>query len=390
LLLNVRAFFGRRRRRSLGAIAVLVVGLLVAGCSSSKSGGAASTSGGSAGGSGSAAGSITYKDGSPCPALPGGTITETQPSVSVAPAFSFLYAGLAAGIFKACDIDLKIATMDPTVNLSSFLGGSLKNLNVSVSSLPASVAAAGKAVSVFAPLSDKYPGEFLVNPKINSAADLKGKTIGSLSAFDSTERSAEYFLKQNNLDPTKDVRFNYISTVPSLIAAVEAGSVMAASIPQPYAAQAIATGKAKSLFKFATSDFRYPTLPLVADPSWVTANHDVALNMLRAYVASVYYVGTHIDQSVDDVVAYLKVPDGPTKDAQVAGIRTYMTGFYSTAQEILSFSGSDLKTFYDAAAPTVQAKIKDPTLASFAPPTNLSQELLNDGFLDRLKQVYGG
>jgi ABC-type nitrate/sulfonate/bicarbonate transport system substrate-binding protein len=373
----------RRPRHTVGAIAITVAGLLAAACGSSGS----STS--SNPDNATTSGKITYLKNSPCPALPGGTVTETQPSVAAAPAFAFLYAGLAAGIFAKCDINLTVANMDPTVNTSSYIGGTLQNLNVSVSSLPATVAAAGQGLAVFAALSDKYPGEFLVNSKITGVQGLKGQTIGALSPFDSTERSASYFLTQNGINPTTGVRFSYLDTVPDMVAAIEAGSVAGGSVPQPYAAEAVAQGHLKVLYKFADSGFSYPTLPLVANPTWLKANTAAALNLLRAYIASVYYVGTHVNQSVADVVSYLNIQQGPSYQAEVSGIRGYMTDFYKTPQQILSYPPSSLKAFYTSAAPAEQAKITDPSLKSFVPSPDLSKELLSDGFLARLKQVYG-
>ncbi len=69
---------------------------------------------------------------------------------------------------------------------------------------------------------------------IKSIADLKGKTIYSSGKGGTPEYALNYILKQNGLEPDKDVKIEYKATHADLSAAVASKQVQIAVLPEPF------------------------------------------------------------------------------------------------------------------------------------------------------------
>lgn len=69
--------------------------------------------------------------------------------------------------------------------------------------------------------------------EIQSVADLKGKTIVSTGKGTTPEYSLNYILKQNGLDPEKDVTIEYKSEAAEVSTLLASGEATVAMLPQP-------------------------------------------------------------------------------------------------------------------------------------------------------------
>jgi NitT/TauT family transport system substrate-binding protein len=128
----------------------------------------------------------------------------------------------------------------------------------------ADVGAPGTAAGITALAESRYPGSFKVfglqgggikvdrindglivsnNSTITSFKDLKGKSIGTLPGIQ-WKTITRYVLRQNGLDPDKDVRINEIA-VPMHVPSVVAGTVDATLSLEPVGSIAIASKEAK-------------------------------------------------------------------------------------------------------------------------------------------------
>ncbi len=68
---------------------------------------------------------------------------------------------------------------------------------------------------------------------INSAADLKGKTIYATGQGSNPEYTLRYILSKNNIDPDKDVTIEYLAEHAELATQMVAGSVTLGMLPEP-------------------------------------------------------------------------------------------------------------------------------------------------------------
>lgn len=76
--------------------------------------------------------------------------------------------------------------------------------------------------------------------EVSSAADLKGKTIYTTGQGSNPEYILRYILKNNNIDPDKDVTIKFIGSNDEIIALMAAGTAKIAMFPEPAATTVLA------------------------------------------------------------------------------------------------------------------------------------------------------
>lgn len=76
---------------------------------------------------------------------------------------------------------------------------------------------------------------------VNSVVDLKGKTILSTGQGSNPEFILRYVLKNNGIDPDKDVTIQFVSTNDEMVAKLKLGNVKVAMVPEPAATSALAS-----------------------------------------------------------------------------------------------------------------------------------------------------
>jgi ABC-type nitrate/sulfonate/bicarbonate transport system substrate-binding protein len=329
--------------------------------------------------------SVQYAADSPCPATTT-TTSVTLPEIAVSAALAWLYIDIDQEIFAKCGLKVNSATQSAQAQVSTYLAGDT-SLRVSGGGLPASIAATKRPLGIYGVDATNPIFYFLENPSITSPASLKGKTIAVLSPVDSTYKIALIYLKQVGIDPGQ-VHFTYVSTNPNISAALSSGAAQAAVLGAPYAQLAMAHG-AKMAYDFTKSSVKIPTQPIVADPSWVNAHTDVALNILRAIMAGVWIAQAKPDVAQASLTKHLKL-DTSTNDGKVLqAASVYLAAtVYQPVQQILAPDATTVDPFEDQAPADIQAKLKGIDMSSFIQ-TNLGGVLLKQGLVDQLQKLYG-
>jgi NitT/TauT family transport system substrate-binding protein len=139
---------------------------------------------------------------------------------------------------------------------------------------------------------------FVVKPNINSAADLKGKTLASPQLGNTQDVALRNWLKQHGLATDTngggDVKIIPQDNATSL-AAFEAGNIQGAWVPEPWATRLVSEGGGKILVDESTlwPQGRFVTTQLIATTSFIKAHADVVQKFVNAQVAANDYTKTH-------------------------------------------------------------------------------------------------
>ncbi len=171
--------------------------------------------------------------------------------------------------------------------------------------------------------------------KIQSVADLKGMTIYSTGKGTTPEFALNYILKQNGIDPEKDVTIEYKSEATEVAAMLaDAAEGVAAVLPQPYVtAVQMQNDKVRVALSLTdewnkvSKDSALLTGCLVVRKDFADANKDVFNTFLNEYKASAEWVNANVDQAADLAVKYEVVAKAPiAKKAIPACNITYIDG----------------------------------------------------------------
>ncbi len=144
---------------------------------------------------------------------------------------------------------------------------------------------------------------------IKSIADLKGKTIYSTGKGQNPEYILNYILRENGIDPAKDVTINFVSS-EDLVAKLVSGEAEVALAPEPAATTVMI--KNQELNRVLSindewskvSDTELMMGCVIALDSYVEANPSAVEKFLEEYEASVKYATTNIDETATHCETY--------------------------------------------------------------------------------------
>ncbi|MEK3937231.1 ABC transporter substrate-binding protein [Sporosarcina sp. FSL W7-1349] len=124
---------------------------------------------------------------------------------------------------------------------------------------------------------------------LESAKDLKGKTIGIPDFKSPTDMWARTALRNAGLDPDKDVKFSVLPT-PAVEESIKSGKIDAGLVPQPFYAELEPKGELQTVF---TSKDGVPVdedfLSLFFNPKFISENEEAFQAFIEDYQATMKY-----------------------------------------------------------------------------------------------------
>ena len=170
---------------------------------------------------------------------------------------------------------------------------------------------------------------------VKSVEDLKGKTVYSTGKGTTPEYVLNYILKENGIDPEKDLTVEYKSEATEVAAALQAADEGAiAVLPQPYvtAAQSQIEGLNVALnlteeWNKVSTDSDLVTGVLVASTEFIEQNEAAFEEFLKDYQASIEWVNSNTADAAELVANYGIVAKAPlAQKALPACNLTYVDG----------------------------------------------------------------
>ena len=168
-----------------------------------------------------------------------------------------------------------------------------------------------------------------------SVEDLKGKTVYSTGKGTTPEYVLNYILKENGIDPEKDLTVEYKSEATEVAAALQAADEGAiAVLPQPYvtAAQSQIEGLNVALnlteeWNKVSTDSDLVTGVLVASTEFIEQNEAAFEEFLKDYQASIEWVNSNTADAAELVANYGIVAKAPLAQKALPACNiTYVDG----------------------------------------------------------------
>lgn len=170
---------------------------------------------------------------------------------------------------------------------------------------------------------------------VKSVEDLKGKTVYSTGKGTTPEYVLNYILKENGIDPEKDLTVEYKSEATEVAAALQAADEGAiAVLPQPYvtAAQSQIEGLNVALnlteeWNKVSTDSDLVTGVLVASTEFIEQNEAAFEEFLKDYQASIEWVNSNTADAAELVAHYGIVAKAPLAQKALPACNiTYVDG----------------------------------------------------------------
>ena len=220
------------------------------------------------------------------------------------------YIAMDKGFFKAEGLDAKFVGMTGKALVTAGIGGAINFVPIPGGGSQASLKGAPIRYLVGQSLISQWA--IVVDSKINSVAELKGKTLGYGRAgsadYDEGEITLGQFFKMN---VGRDYNVISFQGEPERIAALINGSIQGALVSFPFAAKAQAAG-----FKILVRTGDY--LPRIGGTFWTTEkylkeNGETTKKFIRAIAKATSYLAANKEGSVPVIAKYFGM------DAKQAG-----------------------------------------------------------------------
>jgi NitT/TauT family transport system substrate-binding protein len=197
---------------------------------------------------------------------------------------------------------------------------------------------------------------------VKTVADLKGKALFSTGKGTTPEYALNHVLKLNGLDPVKDLSVEYKSEATEVAAALQAGTVTLAVLPQPYVtivmAQNPALRVALSLsdeWAKADPESRMVTGVVAVRKAFADEHPDQLKAFMEAYAASAEYVNLHPDEAGAWIEALGIVPKAAIAAKAIPACNIVCI----TGDDMKSAVSGYLQALYDADPASVGGALPD-------------------------------
>ena len=243
------------------------------------------------------------------------------PNVTHAPAL----VGVQSGIFKKAlgsNVDLQLKTFNSgTEELTAIQAGALDAAYIGPNPTITAWTQLDKGVKI---VSGAASGGayFVVDKSINSAADLKGKTVASPQLGNTQDVSLRNWLKTKGLNTDTsgggDVKIVPQDNATSL-ASFQAGNIQGAWVPEPWATRLVNEGGGKILVNEADlwPEGKYVTTQLIATTDFLKAHPDAVQKLVNGQVAANDYIKTNTADAETDVSDGIKAITGKPIDGNL-------------------------------------------------------------------------
>ncbi|GAC1316518.1 MAG: hypothetical protein NVSMB2_09460 [Chloroflexota bacterium] len=226
-----------------------------------------------------------------------------------------LWTAKDSGVFERNGLDVDLQYIASTNAMSALLAGQVQVASTGGTEVINSVAN-GADLVVLATVTPVYSVFLEVRPEIKTIEDLKGKKIAITNPGASFDISTRVLLQYEGFDPDQDVTFVKTGSVANVTAALVSGNVDAGLANVPDTLKIEAAGL-HPLFDMAKLGLPASTVVLVAQKSYVDAQHDATQRIVDAVVEALAREKQDRAASVAVLEKYLVNPDQEAMSAAV-------------------------------------------------------------------------
>lgn len=166
----------------------------------------------------------------------------------------------------------------------------------------------GADIKIIGNTTNKMIFSIYGKPDIKTADALKGKKVGVTRFGSSTDISARYALRKQNLDPQKDVTVLQMGSMSSILSGLQGGSIDAGVVSPPTLFAVDKLGF-KEIINITDMDLAFPNPSLIAQGGIIRNRPEVIHRFMRAYARGIHRAKTDRELTLKSIARYTKVED---------------------------------------------------------------------------------
>jgi ABC-type nitrate/sulfonate/bicarbonate transport system substrate-binding protein len=270
-----------------------------------------------------------------------------------------IYAATTEGYFARHGVEPTLSYVQGSrIGVPAIMAGELDVLQTAGPAVIAAQLGGGDIVWV-ADLVDKLAFSIVAEPSIRRAEDFRGKKIAVTGVGTSSDTAARLFLTRAGLQPGEDTALVNSGGMAEIVTLLQERVVDGGVTSYPTTTEAKRLGYA-DLVNFADLDLAYPFTGLAVRQSWATANRDVAVRVMAAFMEATAAIkrdkalavrvagrlldSTDLELLSDDYDGYSKY----MREVPLPTVRTVKAGLDEIAQTNPAAAGADPTRLFDA------------------------------------------
>src|SRR4051812_757601 len=207
-----------------------------------------------------------------------------------------LWLGVDQGYFARYGLAVEVIDMAPATASQALSAGSAPIGMTGGSGVTAWLGGARNLVFVGG-LINRAVFKFIARPEIMRFDDLRGRTVGGTTAGSAATIAMQETLRQNGLDPERDVSMIYMRENPSLFTGLQSGSVYAAAMGSPWPERMEAQG-GRVLLDLKKAGLELITLNVTSTRQQLASDPDLVRRFLMGYVEAMQAARDSPDQAI--------------------------------------------------------------------------------------------
>jgi len=295
------------------------------------------------------------------------------------PLHGIIWVANQEGLFKKYGLEVEYLTMNSgTLGVQTLLSNESQFL-FSTGALAVTANVQGADLAMITGGFNLFAFKVVGRPDIKSIQDLRGKKI-SISQFGSaTDFAVQASLGKFNLDP-KQVTVIQLGASSNRLTALSNGSTDASLFTEPIATMAIKKYKMNLLLDMAEAGMPYPQSCLMIKRSYLDANREKAINVVKAMIEGLYYAKRNRASTIQTIKKYIRADDEVYSIGYDYFLGKHADGLLSMPDR----KGVEL-VIGQLAKTNPKAKGQTPeTLRVFEP--SILDEIRKSGFIDKLRR----
>lgn len=201
-----------------------------------------------------------------------------------------LWIGVEQGLFRKHGLNVEVINIRSGPQTIAALAAGEIQIAYTIPGTVLSAAAGGMDLAFFAGIVNRADGDFVTNPAIKSAEELKGKRIGVQSIGGGVWSMTMLALEHLGLEPTRDkIALMILGDQSVLTPALATGGIDAAYLSETYSAPLKAKGF-NVLVDMAKAPIVYQGLAFATGRTYLRQNPQVIDALLRGVVESIAFI----------------------------------------------------------------------------------------------------
>jgi NitT/TauT family transport system substrate-binding protein len=238
-----------------------------------------------------------------------------EPARKIRMAFTSLSGSMAppwvareAGLFAKNGLEVEaIATPSGVEGMNALIAGEVQFLQIA-GGTTVSAAVGGADVTILATTIGTFVQNLVARPEIETAEQLKGKTLGISRFGTSIDTGARIALRHFGLVPEKDVAIVQIGSVESIVAAMQGNRVQAGILSYPSISRAKKLGH-RVLLDISALGIPYASTGITATGKLIREQPDLVRRYLTAEIEAIARMKNDKPYTMGVMGKYLRLGD---------------------------------------------------------------------------------